>query len=115
MQSLSISVSTPEQLMLLKNFVDVPGFDFLRTTESVVDVLVTADKVDSFKSLLDENGMTYTVLLHNVREAVTEEYINQQIERRLQSLLPQTRAAPAGKLSFTYYPNNNEVRNNLLA
>ncbi|XP_076651252.1 carboxypeptidase B [Halictus rubicundus] len=108
MQSLSISVSTPEQLMLLKNFVDVSGFDFLRMTESVVDVLVTADKVDGFKSLLDENDMTYTVLVHNVREAVTEEYINQQIERRLQSLLPQNRA-PSGKLSFTYYPNNNEV------
>ncbi|XP_078035045.1 carboxypeptidase B [Augochlora pura] len=108
MQSLRISASTPEQFEELKNFMDLSGYDFLRMTESEVDVLVTADKVDDFKRVLDQNGMSYTVLVQNVREAVTEEYINQQIERRLQSILPQELAV-SGKLSFTYYPNNNEV------
>ncbi|XP_031837231.2 carboxypeptidase B [Nomia melanderi] len=109
MQSLSISVGTPEQLTLLKNFEDVSGFDFLRVTDSLVDVLVTADKVEYFKTLLDENDIAYTVTVENIRDAVMEEYINQQIERRLHTLVQ----ADPGKLSFTYYPNNKEVNDYL--
>ncbi|KZC05553.1 Carboxypeptidase B [Dufourea novaeangliae] len=107
MQSLSVYYNTPEQFILLKNFLDVPGFDFLQTTESFANVLVTADKVESFKNLLMENGMNYTVMIENVQEAVTEEYVTQQVERGLQSLFQDYDAS--GKLSFTYYPNNDEV------
>ncbi|XP_076621557.1 carboxypeptidase B isoform X1 [Colletes latitarsis] len=106
MQSLSISYDTPEQLMLLKEYMDFPGFDFLKITNNSVDVMVTADQLKEFKELLEENGMNYTVRIENVQEAVMEEYITQQVERRLEQRLQND--ASKG-LSFTYYPNYKEV------
>ncbi|KOC69482.1 Carboxypeptidase B [Habropoda laboriosa] len=108
MQSLSISYDTLDQFFLLKNFAGVPGFDFLRMTENVVDVLVTAENLDMFKELLNDYGMNYTVTINDVQEEVIEERITQEVERRLQARL-QEEYASSGKLSFTFYPNNNEV------
>ena len=106
MQSLSISYETPEQFSLLKNYVDDPGFDFVRSTNDLVDVLVTADKIEEFKQLLEEHRMNYTVMIEDVQQLVTEEYITQEVERRLQA---GTQDYASGRLSFTYYPNYKEV------
>ncbi|XP_076235108.1 carboxypeptidase B [Calliopsis andreniformis] len=107
MQSLSISYNTPEQYSVLKNYMDVFGFDFLKATSDNVDVLVTADNVENFKTVLEQNGMNYTVVIENVKNAVTEEYITQQVERRVQAKLRGVFAS--GQLSFTYYPTYKEV------
>ncbi|KAG9429549.1 carboxypeptidase B [Apis mellifera carnica] len=107
MQSISISYQTPEQFSFLKNFMDTPGFEFVKTTSDLVDVLVTGDKVESFKQLLDEENMDYTVMIEDVEEIVTEEYITQEVERRLKSRIQEDYAS--GRLSFTYYPKYNEV------
>lgn len=109
MQSLSISYNSPEEFLLLKNFVDAPGFDFVRTTENSADVLVTADKVQMFKEILQLHNVNYTVTIDNVEEKVTEEYITQVLERRLQARFQDPFAS--GRLSFTYYPSYNEVNN----
>lgn len=106
MQGLSISYETPEKFLFLRNFVDTPGFDFLRSAENLVDVLVTADRVDNFKQVLRENRMNYTVTIENVQDMVTEEYITQEVERRLQA---RVQNLATGRLPFTYYPNYNEV------
>ncbi|XP_043516113.1 carboxypeptidase B-like [Frieseomelitta varia] len=106
MQSLSISYDTPEQFSLLKNYVDDPGFDFVRSTNDLVDVLVTADKIEEFKQLLEEHRMNYTVMIEDVHQLVTEQYIEQQVERRLQA---RSQDYASGRLSFTYYPNYTEV------
>ncbi|KOX71560.1 Carboxypeptidase B [Melipona quadrifasciata] len=106
MQSLSISYETPEQFSLLKNYVDVPGFDFVKSTNDFVDVLVTADKIEEFKQLLEEHRMNYTVVIEDVQQLVTEQYIQQEVERRLQVA---TQDYASGRLSFTYYPNYKEV------
>ncbi|XP_053975214.1 carboxypeptidase B-like [Hylaeus volcanicus] len=107
MQSLSITYNTPEQLMVLKNYIDTPGFDFMKVTDKFADVLVTADKVKAFKELLEENRMNYTVAIENVQDAVMEEYITQQVERKVQQRLQNY--AASGGLSFTYYPTLAEV------
>ena len=104
MQSLSISYETPEQFSLLKNYVDVPGFDFVRSTNDFVDILVTADKIEEFKLLLEEHRMNYVVMIEDVQQLVTEQYIEQEVERRLQA-----QDYASGRLSFTYYPNYTEV------
>lgn len=109
MQGFSTFYDTPEQLELMKSLANFPGFDFTKITENTADVLVTASNVNGFKQLLKENIMNYTVTIENVQEAVTEEYITQQVERRLRGRL-QAYNTP-GKLSFTYYPNNKEVSN----
>ncbi|XP_043516115.1 carboxypeptidase B-like [Frieseomelitta varia] len=106
MQSLSISYNTPEQFSLLKNYVDDPGFDFVRSTNDLVDVLVTADKIEEFKQLLEEHHMNYTVMIEDVQQLVTEQLIEQEVERRLQA---RTQDYASGRLSFTYYPNYKEV------
>ncbi|XP_006616654.1 carboxypeptidase B-like [Apis dorsata] len=106
MQSISISYQTPEQFSFLKNFMDTPGFDFVRTTSDLVDVLVTGDKVEWFKQLLNEKNMDYTVMIEDVEEIVTEEYITQEVERKLKSRIQDY---ASGRLSFTYYPKYNEV------
>lgn len=106
MQSISISYQTPEQFSFLKNFVGTPGFDFVKTTSDLVDVLVTGDKVESFKQLLNEKNMDYTVMIEDVEEIVTEEYITQEVERRLKSRIQDY---ASGRLSFTYYPKYNEA------
>lgn len=108
MQSLSISYETPEQFSLLKNYVNVPGFDFVRSTNDLVDILVTADKIEEFKQLLGEHRMNYTVMIEDVQQLVTEQHIEQEVERRLQA---RTREYASGRLSFTYYPNYKEVSN----
>ncbi|XP_003699796.2 carboxypeptidase B [Megachile rotundata] len=105
MQSLTISYNTPEEFLFLKNFVDTPGFDFVRSTDTSVDVLVTADQVQQFKDLLDSNEFNYTVNIENVQDVVVEEFIQQEVERRLQS----RSSFASGRLSFTYYPTYNEV------
>nr|XP_003699796.1 PREDICTED: carboxypeptidase B-like [Megachile rotundata] len=105
MQSLTISYNTPEEFLFLKNFVDTPGFDFVRSTDTSVDVLVTADQVQQFKDLLDSNEFNYTVNIENVQDVVVEEFIQQEVERRLQS----RSSLASGGLSFTYYPTYNEV------
>lgn len=107
MQSISISYQIPEQFSFLKNFMDTPGFEFVKTTSDLVDVLVTGDKVESFKQLLDEENMDYTVMIEDVEEIVTEEYITQEVERRLKSRIQEDYAS--GRLSFTYYPKYNEA------
>ncbi|XP_076171820.1 carboxypeptidase B [Ptiloglossa arizonensis] len=107
MQGFSTFYDTPEQLELMKSLANFPGFDFTKITENTADVLVTASNVNGFKQLLKENIMNYTVTIENVQEAVTEEYITQQVERRLRGRL-QAYNTP-GKLSFTYYPNNKEI------
>ena len=106
MQSLSISYETPEQFSLLKNYVNVPGFDFVKITNDLVDVLVSGDKIEEFKQLLEEHRMNYTVMIEDVQQLVTEEYITQEVERRLQV---RTQDYASGRLSFTYYPNYKEV------
>ncbi|XP_017881927.2 carboxypeptidase B-like [Ceratina calcarata] len=111
MQSLSISYETPEQFYLLKNYVGAPGFDFLRSTHDLVDVLVTADKVEEFKELLKEHRMNYTVMIEDVEEKVTEEKMRQEIARRVQTKLSDY--AGSGRLSFTYYPTYAEVNDYL--
>ncbi|XP_034180196.2 carboxypeptidase B [Osmia lignaria lignaria] len=108
MQSLSISYNSPEEFPLLKNFVDAPGFDFVRITENSADVLVTADKVQMFKEILQLYNVNYTVAIDNVEEKVMEEYITQVVERRLQTRFQDPFAS--GRLSFTYYPSYNEVQ-----
>ncbi|OAD60349.1 Carboxypeptidase B, partial [Eufriesea mexicana] len=105
MQSLHVSYKTPEEFSLLKNFVDTPGFDFMKSTSDFVDVMVTADKVEAFKTLLEENHMNYTIMIEDVHEAVTEERITQEVERRLRM----RSRATSGKFPFTYYPNYKEV------
>lgn len=112
MKSLSISYGTPERLYLLRSYMEVSGFDILRTTHDLVDVLVTADRVEEFKKFLGENRLNYTVAIEDVQEAVAAEYIEQQVQRRLQAML--RGPSPSRGLSFTYYPNYNEVSNNLL-
>lgn len=106
MQSISIWYQTPEQFSFLKNFVGTPGFDFVKTTSDLVDVLVTGDKVESFKQLLNEKNMDYTVMIEDIEEIVTEEYITQEVERRLKSRIQDY---ASGRLSFTYYPKYNEA------
>lgn len=85
---------------------DTPGFDFVKTTTDLVDVLVTGDKVETFKRLLNEENMDYTVMIEDVEEMVTEEYISQEVERRLKSRIQDY---ASGRLSFTYYPSYNEA------
>lgn len=85
---------------------DTPGFDFVKTTTDFVDVLVTGDKVETFKRLLNEENMDYTVMIEDVEEMVTEEYITQEVERRLKSRIQDY---ASGRLSFTYYPSYNEA------
>lgn len=108
MQALSISYETTEQLSLLKNYVDTPGFDFLRSSHDLVDVFVTADKIEEFKNLLKQHRMNYTVLIDDVQRLVMQEYIAQGMERKLKALTENY--AASGNLSFTYYPNYKEVR-----
>lgn len=108
MQALSISYETAEQLSLLKNYVDTPGFDFLRSTHDLVDVFVVADKIEEFKNLLKQHRMNYTVLIDDVQRLVMQEYIAQGMERKLKTLTKNY--AASGNLSFTYYPNYKEVR-----
>ncbi|CAK9834108.1 Carboxypeptidase B [Anthophora retusa] len=112
MQGLSVFYDTSEQFSLLKNFVGTPGFDFLRSTEELVDVLVTAENLNTFKELLHKYGMNYTVTIKDVQEKVIEERITQEVQRGLQARLQEDYAS-SGKLSFTYYPNYNEVNNYL--
>lgn len=107
MQSLSISYDTLEQVSILKNYMHATGFEFLKVTPDFVDVLVTADYVEDFKTVLKRNGMNYTLMIENVKDAVTEEYITQQVERRILAKLRDVYAS--GQLSFTYYPNYQEV------
>ena len=107
MKSLSISYDTPEQLSLLRSHMGVSGFDILRTTHDLVDVLVTADRVEEFTKFLEENRLNYTVAIEDVQEAVAAEYIEQQVQRRLHAMLRDSSLSRG--LSFTYYPNYNEV------
>ncbi|XP_050591927.1 carboxypeptidase B-like [Bombus affinis] len=107
MQALSISYETAEQLSLLKNYVDTPGFDFVRSTHDLVDVFVTADEIEEFKNLLKQHRMNYTVLIDDVQRLVMQEYIAQGMERKLKALTKNY--AASGHLSFTYYPNYKEV------
>lgn len=107
MQALSISYETAEQLSLLKNYVDTPGFDFVRSSHDLVDVFVTADKIEEFKNLLKQHRMNYTVLIDDVQRLVMQEYIAQGMERKLMTL---NKNYASGNLSFTYYPNYKEVR-----
>ncbi|CAL7933049.1 unnamed protein product [Xylocopa violacea] len=106
MQGLSIAYESPEQFAVLKNYMDLPGYDFVRTTYDSANVLVTADKVEEFKQVLKQHRMNYTVTVEDVQEEVIEERIAQEVERKVQARLQDY--AP-GKLSFTYYPNYNEV------
>lgn len=107
MQSLRISYGTPEEFLFLKNFVDTPGFDFVKSTSDFVDVMVTADKLEAFKNVLKENDIRYSIMIKDVQEKVIEERITQEVERRLQTRIQDL--AASGKLPFTYYPNYNEA------
>ncbi|XP_076302722.1 carboxypeptidase B-like [Lasioglossum baleicum] len=111
MQSLRISYGTPEEFLFLKNFVDTPGFDFVKSTSDFVDVMVTADKLEAFKNVLKENDIRYSIMIKDVQEKVIEERITQEVERRLQTRIQDL--AASGKLPFTYYPNYNEVNDYL--
>ncbi|XP_076764755.1 carboxypeptidase B [Xylocopa sonorina] len=107
MQGISMVYDTPEQFSVLKNYLDLPGYDFVRTTYNTADVLVTKDKVEEFKNVLSQNGINYTVKVEDVQEEVIEERIAQEVERRIQARTQDY--STSGKLSFTYYPDYNEV------
>ncbi|XP_014207739.1 carboxypeptidase B-like [Copidosoma floridanum] len=66
-------------------FVDQRGFDFLRLpwdTESPIDVFVAADRLNEFKSGLDENRIRYQVIVQNMSEHLENEVAVQRMARR---------------------------------
>lgn len=100
MQRLSITCETLEQLSFIKSFTDSPDIDFLRLTRILgesIDVLVSANKLPSFKHVLAHHNIKYTVTVEDVEQAVREEALLNNIAR-----LRSTAAATSEP--FDYYP-----------
>ncbi|XP_001599198.2 carboxypeptidase B [Nasonia vitripennis] len=107
MQSLSISADTQRKHDLVLSHDGQPGFDFLRIPRSrgsSIELLVTADKVRSFKEFLQANDIEYQVISDDVSKQIRVE-LKQQMRARLRR-----RSGGDSSLNLRAFPRYDEIQ-----
>lgn len=87
MQGIALNCDSKDKLSVVREFVGVPGFDFLKipSTGEDVRVLVTADQLPQFKVALDAHRVNYDVFVEDVRSIIEADFAQNKRRALLRS------------------------------
>jgi hypothetical protein len=77
MQGLRIACDTELKLQFVRDHEGIPGFDFLRIPRALhkpTEVLIVAEKLQSFKYDLEANGIYYEVFMEDVGSFIDQQF-----------------------------------------
>ena len=107
MQGLNIACETEEKLSVVQSYEGHPDFDFLRITKILgaeIKVLVTANSVEHFKSVLVNHEISHETFIENVEDEVRKDYLRNEFARIVDARSINKNSSP-----FNFFPRISEV------